>query len=262
LSEKVKQLRSILRDTGGVLVAFSGGVDSSVLVAVAVEELGDRVLAVTAVSPVYPRRELALARETAARLGVRHVELSVDHLAEIAGFADNPPERCYICKLAMFTRLRKMADEEGLVLCHGGHADDLLEDRPGHKATLEVGARAPLAEAEMTKPEIRELARELGLPGADLPAMACLATRFPFGARITDEGLRQVAAAEEFLADVGFANYRARHHGDVLRIEVPATEFLKLTDESLRARVVEFMRGLGFKHVTVDLAGYRVGGAN
>ncbi len=261
LAGKEKRLREILRQLPGALVAFSGGVDSSVLLAIAAQELGDRVLAVTAVSPLYPRREIELARQTARQLGVRHVEVQIDHLAEIPGFSENPPERCYICKRHIFSRLRQMAEAEGMILCHGAQADDMAEDRPGQRAAEEIGARAPLAEAGLTKADVRQIARRLGLPSADLPAMACLATRFPFNTHLNWQEIEKIGRAEEFLADLRFSNYRARWHGDLVRIEVPEDEIARFTDAGLRRKVVEFMRSLGFKRVTLDLQGYRTGGA-
>lgn len=262
LDAKEARLRGILRELGGVLVAYSGGVDSSVLLAVAAEELGNRVLAVTAVSAVYPPRELELAAQTAQRLGVRHQWFPVDHLREVPGFADSPPDRCYRCKKTLFGRMLQLARREGLILVHGEQADDAGADRPGQRAAKELGARAPMAEAGMGKADVRALARRLHLPSAELPAMACLATRFPYGTHVTEEALHQVAQAEELLADLGFGNFRARHHGDLVRLELPLEELARALEPEIRERLLRKLGELGFRHVTVDLAGYRTGGAN
>ena len=254
---KIARVRGILRELGGVLVAFSGGVDSSVLLALAAEELGDRAVAVTAVSPLYARSEIEAARETARRLGVRQILVKVEPLEEIEGFADNPPERCYICKRFLFGRFKEIADREGLVLCHGEQADDVGEDRPGQRAARELGVRAPLAEAGMTKADVREVARRMGLPAAKLPSLACYATRFPFGTKLTAEAIERVAAAEEFLFSLGFSNVRVRVEGNVARIEVPPEEIERLVQPQVRQRIVERLGELGFGRVAADLAGYR-----
>jgi uncharacterized protein len=239
-----------------VLVALSGGVDSSVLTALAAQELGPRAVALTVLSPVYPQEELEAAAKVAQTVGLRHLQITVDHLAEIPGFADNPLERCYLCKRFLFGRMRELAAQEGLTVVHGEQADDLQEPRLGRKAAAEMGVRAPLAEAGLRKAEIRLLAQRLGLPVAAAPPRACLATRFPVGFPLTHENLARVAAAEEALARLGFTNYRARCHGELVRLEVPPAEVARLTTEPVRSQLIAELRRLGFRYITADLVGY------
>jgi len=258
-AEKLNKLREILADMGNVLVAFSGGVDSSFLLAVAVDVLNEQVVAATAESQLYSNWELEQAATVAEQLGVRHITFEMDHLT-LAGFAGNPPERCYLCKRALFAQMQQIAQREELSwVAHAEQIDDLSQWRPGQRAAEELRVRAPLVEANLSKAEVRELSRKLGLPTWNLPVNACLATRIPYGEAITDEKLRQIQAAEEALRELGFRQLRVRRHGRLARIEVSPTELSRLAEEPVRKQVVAALKEVGFAYITVDLAGYRSG---
>jgi uncharacterized protein len=259
LNEKYERLRQMIRGYRLLLVACSGGVDSALLVKVAHEVLGDRLLAVTAVGPIFPAREAAEAKALAVALGVRHLQVEVDMLA-VEGFAGNPPERCYLCKRVLYGRLLEIARAEGLDrVADGAHADDPGQHRPGLKAARELGVVSPLIEAGLTKAEVRMLSKRLGLPTAELPSSACLASRVPYGEAITPAKLRMIDEAEQFVKGLGFAQVRVRHHGDVARIEVAADEIERLASKPVREQVVRGLAEIGYHYVALDCRGYRSG---
>jgi len=247
---------------GSVLVAFSGGADTLFQQAAAVRAVGDKAAAATAQSELYPEEELRHACDFAQEIGARHIVFESDELAT-PNFADNPPDRCYFCKKELFSKLREIAEEEDICwVVHAAQVDDLSDHRPGFRAADELGVRAPLIEAGLTKDDIRAISKEWGLETWDKPAMACLASRFPYGDRITPDKLRQVAAAEQTLRQRGFRQVRVRHHGQVARIEVPVAQLPILLQKSNRTEIVNDFRAVGFTYVTVDLAGYRSGSMN
>jgi uncharacterized protein len=260
--EKLKILRSNLKSTGGIAVAFSGGLDSAFLAAVAQEELGEKALAVTALSPTYPAREQNDAAETAKKIGIRHISVDSNEL-EIDGFAENPADRCYFCKSELFSVVWEIAKREGLPgIADGSNIDDLSDYRPGSRAGDEQKILRPLIDAEMTKEDIRELSRKMNLPTAEKPAFACLASRFPYGKKITSEGLSSVDLMENALRDMGFVQVRVRHHGDVARIELLPEDILRATEEACRNKIVKVAEEAGFPYVALDLKGYRTGSMN
>lgn len=261
LEGRAARLRAILAEMGGVVIGMSGGVDSVVLARVAAEVLGARALAVTADSPSLPRRELREAEELARLAGVRHLVVATGEVAD-PQYAANPTNRCYFCKTELFTQLAAIAAAEGLGwVAYGENIDDLGDHRPGAQAAAERGVRAPLKEAGLTKADIRALARGYGLPVWDKPAFACLGSRFPYGTAITPEKLAQVEAAEDVLWELGLRQFRVRHHGDLARIEVDPADMAVLVARA--AEVAGRVRALGgFRHVTLDLAGYRRGSMN
>jgi len=267
LQARAAHLAAILSGLGSVAVAYSGGTDSAFLLAVSLEALGsEAVLALTADSPLTPRAELAEARALAARLGARHLVLPHDDLAREAIVA-NPPDRCYHCKFDRFDVLWQVARAEGMAhLVHGENADDAHDYRPGSRAAEELGVRAPLREAGLTKAAIRALSRERHLPTWDRPSDACLATRFPYGTRLTAEGLARVEAGEAALRRIwgGGAprQLRLRDQFPLARLEVSPGEIARLAAPELRAAAVEALRALGYRTITLDLEGYRMGSLN
>ena len=261
-SEKMTRLRSTLREIGSAAVAFSAGVDSTFLLRVAHEELGDRVVAVTVRSSTFPRRELDEAVAFCRAEGIRHEIIDTSEL-DVPGFAENPPDRCYLCKKSIFGEIMAFAQANGFAaVLEGSNMDDDGDYRPGMRAIKELGVKSPLHDAGLTKAEIRALSREMGLPTAEKPSYACLASRFPYGERITAAGLERVERAERWLRDagLGLSQLRVRSHGDLARIEVPSGDIPRIAARA--AEISAALKEFGFTYTALDLQGYRTGSLN
>ena len=257
---KYDELRRVVGEMDSAVVAFSAGVDSTFVAAVAADVLGGRALAVTGVSPSIPASEIEEAKALAAQIGLRHLLMDTSEM-DRPGYVENSPQRCYHCKTELYSLLEEMAERDGIAfVLDGCNMDDLGDHRPGRVAASEHRVRSPLIEAGLTKAEIRQLSRERGLPTWDKPAMACLSSRIPYGTPVTVESLDQIGAAEAFLRALGFRQLRVRHHGEVARIEVEAEDLARVIEH--RERIVTRFKNLGYKYVALDLAGFRSGSMN
>jgi len=262
IEEKLARLKDILQDMGSVLVAYSGGVDSTFLAVTAHEVLGKNSLAVFAASPVAPPMEKEEAGDLAHNVGLRFKIIESNEMSN-PDFVANPPERCYYCKRELYSELKPIAKAEGLKwIADGTNADDLSDFRPGRKASAEAGIRSPLLEAGLTKTEIRQLSHAKSLPTWDRPASPCMASRIPYGIPVTAETLNKIARGEQYLHSLGLRQLRLRHHGDIARIELDPEDMAKIITPEIRQDIVTHLKALGYKYVALDLTGYRIGSLN
>jgi uncharacterized protein len=261
-NEKLQKLKKYLESLEKTIVAFSGGVDSSFLLKVAYDVLGEGVVAVTARSSTYPLREYNQAINFTNTYGIQH-KIIVSEELEVEGFADNPPDRCYLCKKELFTKINKLAFQNNIkYVLEGSNIDDMLDYRPGLKAVQELSVLSPLKEFYLSKDEIRLLSKEMGLKTWNKPSFACLSSRFPYGNKITNEKLDMVDKAEQFLMDIGFIQVRVRHHDTIARIEVYESEIEKLIAKDNRKMINDKFQEIGFKYTALDIMGYRTGSMN
>jgi len=260
--EKLNNLRKILSEMGSILIAYSGGVDSTFLLKVAREELGDRVTAVTVKSEIHHLSEITDAKMTVQKFKVKHLFMDIDILSN-KEFINNPPERCYICKKEIFSRISEMAKELNLrFVADGSNHDDLNDYRPGMKAIRELKIRSPLQEALLTKDDIRLLSKEMNLPTWNKPSNSCLATRIPYGDEVTLEKLKRIEKAEGFIRNLGFEQLRVRYYNKLAKIEIEEKDLLLLMEKDLREKIISRLKQLGFVYITLDLQGYRTGSMN